>query len=347
MTNHLPTRPTGCRRSTPRRLTLPLAVGAAFAAFASPASAQERTPAVVTASALNIRSGPGTGYRVLGSLRNGAQVTIIGRSGAWRRLQLDGSRTAWGHGAYLREGASAGGGVSSGGATTSQARVTASALNVRTGPGTNNSILGQLASGAVVSIIGSSGGWRQIRYGNGTGWVSGAYLAPITGSGSGSGSGSNNGGTPPPPNTNRPTSRAGYIQLPASGRGFYGYYRAAARWGQPRLVYGLERIGQRWSGPGPFGVGDISLENGGPISGHASHRVGVDVDVRPVRSDGARSPVTYQQSAYSRTHTTNLLNLFAAELRLSNLFWNDARHGSRAPVQHWPNHDNHFHARIR
>ncbi len=358
MNSPLPTLPAGCRRSTPRRLALSIGALAALGFLATPASAQESTPAVVTASALNIRSGPGTGYRVLGSLRNGTPVTIIGRSSTWRRIQFDGSRIAWAHGAYLREGAGSGGGST----TTTQARVTASALNVRSGPGTGNSVLGQLANGAIVSIIGQSGSWRQIRYGNGTGWVSGDYLAPTNGSSGGSNSGgsssggsnsggsnSGNGGSSTTPgNTNRPTSRAGFIQLPASGRGFYGYYRASGRWGVPRLIYGLERIGGRYTGPGgAYGVGDISNENGGAMSGHASHRAGIDVDVRPVRTDGAREPVTYQQSAYSRTHTTNLLNLFASELQLSKVFWNDSRHGSRAPVQPWPNHDNHFHARIR
>lgn len=356
MSHHLPTLPAGCRRSTPRRLALSAAI-AALGLVAAPASAQESTPAVVTASSLNIRSGPGTGYRVLGSLRSGTAVTIIARSSSWRRISFDGGRIAWAHGAYLREGAASNGG----GTTSNQARVTASALNVRTGPGTGSSILGQLANGALVSIVGQSGSWRQIRYGNGTGWVSGDYLAPASGSGgsvvqpggsgggtTGGSTGGSNGGTTTQPNTNRPRSRAGFIQLPASGRGFYGYYRASGRWGVPALIYGIERIGGRYTGPGgAFGVGDISNENGGAMAGHASHRAGIDVDVRPVRSDGARQPVTIHQSAYSRTHTTNLLNLFAAELRLTNVFWNDSRHGSRAPVQRWPNHDNHFHARIR
>ncbi len=353
MSYPLPTSPAGCRRSTPRRLALSIGALAALGFTAAPAVAQESTPAVVTASALNIRSGPGTGYRVLGSLRSGTQVTIIGRSDPWRRISFDGGRIAWAHGAYLREGARSGG-------TSNQAVVTASALNVRSGPGTGNTVLGQLASGALVSILGQSGSWRQIRFGNGTGWVSGDYLRPSTGGTNTGGTntggtntggtntgGTNTGGTTTP-DPNRPKSRAGFIQLPASGRGFYGYYRASARWGTPRLVYGLERIGGRYTGPGgAYGVGDISLENGGAISGHASHRAGIDVDVRPVRTDGARQPVTYQQSAYSRAETTKLLNLFAGELQLTNVFWNDARHGSRAPVQHWPNHDNHFHARIR
>lgn len=51
-----------------------------------------------------------------------------------------------------------------------------SGLNVRTGPGTDNTKLGALTTGTEVEIVGSSGGWYQINYNGGTGWVSGNYL---------------------------------------------------------------------------------------------------------------------------------------------------------------------------
>lgn len=49
-------------------------------------------------------------------------------------------------------------------------------LNVRSGPGTNNSKVTALPNGAQVEITGSSGGWYQIKSGNTTGWVCGTYL---------------------------------------------------------------------------------------------------------------------------------------------------------------------------
>ena len=50
------------------------------------------------------------------------------------------------------------------------------ALNVRTGAGTGYGIIGSLGNRQSVTIIGKSNGWYQIKYGSGTGWVSGQYV---------------------------------------------------------------------------------------------------------------------------------------------------------------------------
>lgn len=56
--------------------------------------------------------------------------------------------------------------------TAYQATVTASALNVRSGPGTSYSVVGKLSKGDTVTVTKTSGAWAYI----GTGWVSTAYL---------------------------------------------------------------------------------------------------------------------------------------------------------------------------
>jgi cell wall-associated NlpC family hydrolase len=45
--------------------------------------------AEVTASALNVRSGPSTGYRVITSLPRGTVVKIVGTSGSWSKISKD------------------------------------------------------------------------------------------------------------------------------------------------------------------------------------------------------------------------------------------------------------------
>lgn len=56
--------------------------------------------------------------------------------------------------------------------------VTASRLNMRTGPSTDYSIMHVLWQGNTVKVIGQSSGWYQIRLSDGrTGWVSGTYLS--------------------------------------------------------------------------------------------------------------------------------------------------------------------------
>lgn len=56
-------------------------------------------------------------------------------------------------------------------------RVEASALNVRSGPGTAYEKVGLLYSGSVVSITGMEDGWYQISYGKLEGYVSGNYVS--------------------------------------------------------------------------------------------------------------------------------------------------------------------------
>lgn len=45
---------------------------------------------VSTRTSLNVRSGPGTNYRVIGSLRNGTRVALLGSSGNWYKINYGG-----------------------------------------------------------------------------------------------------------------------------------------------------------------------------------------------------------------------------------------------------------------
>ncbi len=60
-----------------------------------------------------------------------------------------------------------------------RARVTASALNLRSGAGTSNPVLAVMPCGSTVDILGGpSSGWWNVQYGATAGWSSGAYLVP-------------------------------------------------------------------------------------------------------------------------------------------------------------------------
>lgn len=256
-------------------------------------------------------------------------------------------------------------------------KTTASA-NMRSGPGSNYRKIGGAPRGTKVTVVERRGNWVKVKAGGKTGWIHKSLLKSVgmteivdpghetgtgtedgDGNGGGNSGGGDNGGgndggtTTRPPATdgdvadeNSPRSRAGFIMLPASGPGFYGYYANSKRWGKPALVYGIQRAARNFStkGWGKLGVGDISLKNGGDIAGHASHERGVDVDMRPIRKDGAASGTTISQSSYSRDRTKVALSLLRAELSVTKIFFNDSRVGNG--VQHWPNHDNHFHLRI-
>lgn len=271
----------------------------------------------VTAATLNARSGPGTQHGRVGTVSRGQVYVSLRASGDWRLIQY-GQGTAWVHAGYLKGGRG------------SVFHVTnASTLNVRSGPSTRYRKLGTLARGSSVAVVETSGAWRRLWYAGQRAWVHGSYLAAGMGSGS--------------PPASRPTSSAGFIQLGASGSGFYSYTRSGNRWGRPALIYGVERIGRRWARTGRprMGTGDISYARGGRMSGHVSHRLGEDIDVRPTLT--SESPGTIYLSSYRRSWQQHMIDLYRAELRIDLILFNDTRVRG---VRSYPNHHNHFHARI-
>jgi hypothetical protein len=136
------------------------------------------------------------------------------------------------------------------------------------------------------------------------------------------------------------------LVLPATG--LYGTHTAARRFGIAQTIEALAEVGRICDGRharDPIGIGDISKQGGGPISGHASHRRGVDVDIRPLRNDGQELPVTIHDPTYSRQLTQEAIDLVHANsvLAVDKIFFNDS---AVQGVQPWPNHDNHFHVRF-
>ena len=283
----------------------------------------------VTASALNVRSGPSTRNRILGVTRRGEQWPVLGRSGSWVKVRFR-SADGWVHGRYVqtvtvstpRPPATSNG-------TTYQ--VNASQLNVRSGPSTRNRIVGRLNRGARVQGFEAQGAWRRIAFNGGRAWVHGSYLVRP--------------GAAPPRPPARPTSRVGFIQLRASGSGFVAYSSSPTkRWGKPALIYGIERVAAAWAPTRRprIAVGNISKENGGFFPPHLSHRNGVDADFRPMRTDG-EGAVTIYSSRYSRSRTQDLMNRFRRAVSVRSIFFNDRRTSGTSYI---PGHHNHFHLRI-
>jgi stage II sporulation protein D len=130
---------------------------------------------IVTASGLNVRSGAGTNFKRIGFLNRNSQVSILGQTGSWYRIKY-GNTTGYVHSDYIKVSA---GSTSRGDdrpQQTSTATVTASWLNVRTGPGTNYRRIGAIQRNCKVTILKKSGSWYNIQYGSMTGYVSGEYL---------------------------------------------------------------------------------------------------------------------------------------------------------------------------
>jgi uncharacterized protein YgiM (DUF1202 family) len=131
----------------------------------------------VTATAgVNIRSGPGTKYSVVGGLARGQKITAVGKpSNGWVKVRFNGS-TAYVSAQYLDLNGRA---TLSSPANiyTKGVKIATAALNVRQGPSLGSKVIGYVADGQKVTLTGKqSKGFAEMLYGGRRAWVSGQYL---------------------------------------------------------------------------------------------------------------------------------------------------------------------------
>ena len=135
---------------------------------------------------VNVRSGPGTNYAVLGYLEKGDAVTATGTVvGNWTQIQYSKYELGYVSSAYLTDGkatvtpqvcppSSSGFKVCS---DCGDIYYATTALNVRSGPGTNYSIIGELAKDQQVTRVGKSGNWYKLLTTDGSvAYASASYL---------------------------------------------------------------------------------------------------------------------------------------------------------------------------
>ncbi|SFG21187.1 SH3 domain-containing protein [Sporolactobacillus nakayamae] len=132
---------------------------------------------------LNIRSTPGTEQQQIGMLKKNQTFDVVGidkksEKGNWLKIKYEG-RTAYVDGYYVErvsETATATPTLSIQSVTNYQG-VTSANLNVRLLPSTNGTVLKTLTKGTTVTVTGKTGdGWLQIKYKDGSAYVSADYI---------------------------------------------------------------------------------------------------------------------------------------------------------------------------
>ena len=127
--------------------------------------------ATVTASRVNVRSGPGTNHSRIGSVPRNTKVELLEKSGTWYRIRTA-AITGFVDGRFLRVSLASRGDTEA----LRTAIVEATVLNIRSGSGTNNRIIGRIKKGTRVTIISISNGWYRVRHGNIQGYVLATHL---------------------------------------------------------------------------------------------------------------------------------------------------------------------------
>ncbi|HEY0639847.1 MAG TPA: penicillin-insensitive murein endopeptidase [Pseudonocardiaceae bacterium] len=125
-----------------------------------------------------------------------------------------------------------------------------------------------------------------------------------------------------------------------------------ANWGTGATIGQLEAAAAAFAatGQGKVPLGDVSFEHGDDIPGHASHELGLDVDLWPIRTDSAQctsSRITWQSTTYDRAATRQLVQAIrnTAPGHVKLIFFNDPVLVQEGLTQSYPNHDNHLHVR--
>lgn len=134
-----------------------------------PSYAATSTTKYVTASALNVKTGPGTNYKVVTTIKKNTSVKVLQTKGSWDKITV-GSKTGWVSNKYLTTK-----NPNPPKSTSITMYVTASALNVRTGPGTKYKVVTTIKKNQAVTVT-QKGSWDKIKVGSKTGYASASYL---------------------------------------------------------------------------------------------------------------------------------------------------------------------------
>ncbi len=125
----------------------------------------------ITASALNVRSGPSTSYGIVDTLSQNETVVVCELNGNWGKIYINGTDAGWismSYAAFVSAVSPSIPGVY---------KITASSLNVRSGPFTSYSIVTTLSQNATVVVHAVDNNWGKIFINGTEGWISLSYAS--------------------------------------------------------------------------------------------------------------------------------------------------------------------------
>lgn len=170
--------------------------------------------ALVNGDLLNVRSGPSTTSDVVGKVKKGEKLTILEQKGDWYKIQgsnLTGWVASWLVTVQNKPVTPTSTpaptptppATSNTTAGKQVAVINTDNLNLRSGPGTDHGVAGQVSRGIRLPVISRSGQWLQVQQTNGsTAWVAGWLVSVVDQP------------EPPQPKPTQPSS-GGYAWLPS------------------------------------------------------------------------------------------------------------------------------------
>lgn len=131
------------------------------------------TPSGKNANLRDVASLDDDESEVIGIVRNGSKVTILGSSGRFYKVEDNHGRTGYVHKTLVSTGSSS---SSSSSSSTAKTGVTTAAVNLREGAGTSYDIIKVLPKGTKVTIVKRGDSWTKVKALGETGYISNAYF---------------------------------------------------------------------------------------------------------------------------------------------------------------------------
>lgn len=146
----------------------------------NPSVSNNSSNITVATNGLRVRSGPGTGFSVIGTLSNGAVLQVLEQDGTWIKVKIP-SGDGWVAKEFVQ--ITPGNEVSQKKNSTSiKGVITADSLNVRSSPSMQSEIIGKLTNGETIHILSEQGTWVEIQYSGKKAWINGEFVKKETNS---------------------------------------------------------------------------------------------------------------------------------------------------------------------
>ena len=134
----------------------------------------------VTASSLNVRSGPSTNYTVVTTVKKNDKVNILQSSNGWYKIETSSGKQGWVSSSYISASNSNTNNSTNNNTQSNIAIVNTDGLNFRNGAGTSYSIIKVLNKGEKVEVISESNGWSKVKHDSRLGYVASQYIDKAT-----------------------------------------------------------------------------------------------------------------------------------------------------------------------
>ena len=134
----------------------------------------------VTASSLNVRSGPSTSYTVVTTVKKNDKVNILQSSNGWYKIETSSGKQGWVSSSYISASNSNTNNSTNNNTHSNIAIVNTDGLNFRNGAGTSYSIIKVLNKGEKVEVISESNGWSKVKHDSRLGYVASQYIDKAT-----------------------------------------------------------------------------------------------------------------------------------------------------------------------